>query len=200
MNDLNKKAKLLGISIAAVGLFALNATTAQAAPIYGSISFGGTVKVQNSSGVDLTSDKSTGAKIVFVNAKTGDQTQDGAFSSVGDGTAVTFKSPFVYAPVNPPVNNLWSVGGFNFNLTSWTFTNTKNTVAIDGYGTVSGNGYDATDNVAFNLSTQASGIAKVTFSASSSSVPVPAALFFAAPALLGVFGVSRRKNAAGLAA
>lgn len=200
MKALNKKAKLLGISIAAAGLFALNATTAQAASIYGSISFEGTVKIQDSGGNNLTTNKSTGAKIVFVSAKTGALTQEGAFTTVGDGTAVTFLSPFVYNPVNPPANNLWSVGGFTFDLTSWTFTNSQKTVSVNGYGTVSGNGYDATPNVSFDLSTQASGAVNVTFSASSTSVPVPAALFFAAPALLGVFGVSRRKNAAGLAA
>lgn len=201
MKALNQKAKLLGISMAAAGLFAMGSAAQAASVVQGAISFEGTVKVQDSGGNDLVGNKLTGAQIIFISAKTGNGTQSGDFTSVGDGTAVTFLSPFVYAPVSPPANNLWQVGGFSFNLTSWTFTNSMKTIAVDGYGTVSGNGFDPNTNVAFDLSTQAGGIAKVTFSASAAApVPVPAALFFAAPALLGVFGVSRRKNAAGSAA
>ena len=49
-------------------------------------------------------------------------------------------------------------------------------------------------------STQPGGIASVRFiSAAVASVPTPAVLLFATPALLGFVGVARRKHAAGLA-
>ena len=49
-------------------------------------------------------------------------------------------------------------------------------------------------------STQQGGIATVRLiSAVAASVPVPAVLLFATPALLGLVGVARRKHAAGLA-
>jgi hypothetical protein len=237
MNDLNKKAKLLGISMAAAGLFAMTPAAQAASFELGSqISFAGTSTVEDAAGNALTTDLSTAAQLNFgkynysipqpapkppitgtVTNKQWVATESGSFVPfVNDGDAVTFKN-FKFSPLSPsPVSPLWSVDGFTFILTSLNPFGTNldtnsvisaTTVSLLGKGILAGHGFGPTLGT-FNLTTQngkpATGLStannfKLSFSASTAPVPVPAALFFAAPALLGVFGVSRRKNAASAA-
>lgn len=210
MKALNQKAKLLGISIAAAGLFALNATTVQAAPlIAGEINFAGSYRPGNATFNPVATVgaatslifQSFGSTTLAQNTVDGEQT--GAYAVLnGADRAATFKNfAFPIGP-NPAVNPVWDVvfgaNHFWFDLTkvAITFQNAT-TLILDGTGIAYGTGYDSAPGI-FSLTANTSG-SKFSFSASS-AVPVPAALFFAAPALLGVFGVSRRKNAAGLAA
>jgi len=116
---------------------------------------------------------------------------------------------FTTAPITP----LWSVtyGGiaYSFNLGSTPLTESYNSstgvLGLAGVGTLFAVGgtpstsYTPTAGT-FNFSSQnGNPAAQISFSASS-AVPIPAALFFVAPALAGVFGFSRRKNGAGLTA
>jgi len=225
MKALNKKAKILGISMAVAGMFAMS-SSAQAAGvgIYGAISFLGNNTVEDGAGKVLTTNfnaVTTGpvsgqhgaaAQLVFPAGQqyTGTGTQTGAFVGVGDGALATF-SNFVFNPFPVGgVSPLWSVAfnDFTFSMASpiaWNITQFggKGTgLTIDGTGTLTSTNlaYHATPDAVFHFSTQAGGTSLLTISASTLSTPLPAALFFVAPALLGVFGVSRRKNAAGSAA
>ena len=209
MKALNQKAKLLGISIAAAGLFAMG-SAAQAAPIIaGEINFAGSYKPGNDS---FTPVATVGAatSLIFQGAglaqHTVDNQQTGAYAVLNgaDRTAnfYNFKFPIGAPSLNPAVAPVWDVvfGAnhfwFDLNKVAITFQNAT-TLILDGTGIAYGAGYDSAPGT-FSLTANTSG-SKFSFSASS-AVPVPAALFFAAPALLGVFGVSRRKNAAGSAA
>ena len=228
MKALNKKAKILGISMAVAGMFAMS-SSAQAAGvgIYGAISFLGNNTVEDGAGNVLTTNfnaagsHGAAAQLVFPAGQqhTGTGTQTGAFVGVGDGALATF-SNFVFNPFPVGgVSPLWSVAfnDFTFSMASpidWTITqawvkpsdHSKGTygsgLTIDGTGTLTSTNlaYHATPDAVFHFSTQAGGTSLLTISASTLSTPLPAALFFVAPALLGVFGVSRRKNAAGSAA
>jgi len=234
MKALNKKAKILGISMAVAGMFAMSpAAQAAGIGIYGSISFLGNNTVKDSAGKVLTSNfnaVTTGttaqkhgeaAQLVFPAGQqfTGTGTQTGAFVGVGDHAQASFSS-FVFNPFpSGGVSPLWSVAfdGFTFSMASpidWAITqawvkpsdHSKGTygsgLTIDGTGTLTSTNlaYHATPDAVFHFSTQAGGTTLLTISASTLSTPLPAALFFVAPALLGLFGVSRRKDAAGSAA
>jgi len=222
MKALNKKAKILGISMAVAGMFAMS-SAAQAAPITGQVNFTGgvygvsdlahkaTTRVTdwaNAKALDFTTSLPTAAAVKqFLNqgiSQTG--TYDPLNSPVGNGR-VTFKD-FAFNPgLSPnPVNPLWTITDnsvtYSFVMNSVSVKSQGSSfLVLKGLGTLSVTGYDDT-NGSFNFS--ASGFAntnfKFGFSGGALPTPIPAALFFVAPALLGAFGVSRRKNAAGLAA
>ena len=209
MKALNHKAKLLGISIAAAGLFAMG-TAAQAAPIIGNIGFLGSASFKDGATLDtgnvVNNDLNSATQVLFApgNQSVGtNATKTGTYSAIAAFTPATFTS-FLFTTA--PITNLWTVtyngNTYSFDLGSSPIVKTyaagTQTLGLSGVGTLHATGYDDTAGT-FNFSTQGGSTAEITFSASS-AVPVPAALFFAAPALLGVFGVSRRKNAAGLAA
>ena len=215
MKALNHKAKLLGISIAAAGLFAMG-TAAQAAPITpitGTINFSGGVFGVDASNNNV-SDWNNAVGLKFSPGATQrlnqDVSQTGTYAPLdGLSTTVDF-SNFTFKPaLSPsPVSPLWTITNagvtYSFKLSSVAIQSQGSSfLNLAGQGILSATGYtDTTGEWTFAGPGIASGSpAKFNFtSAGSAAVPVPAALFFAAPALLGVFGVSRRKNAAGLAA
>ena len=209
MNDLNKKAKLLGISIAAAGLFAMG-SAAQAATITGVIGFVGSASFKDgatlNTGSTVNNNLGAATQVLFTpgNQAVGfNSTKSGTYSPIAQFTSATFKS-FLFTTA--PITDLWKVvfGGKTYSFDLGTkplvksYTASTGTLGLSGVGLLHATGYTDTQGV-FNFSTQNGNSTEITFSASS-TVPVPAALFFAAPALLGVFGVSRRKNAAGSAA
>ena len=186
--------------MAVAALFALG-TTAEAATITGSLSIYG-----NTTAFDGATKRTTnllGTTTLDFAAKkeyVGAGTQTGSFASIPDFSYVSFIKSFVFTSPILPTKPIWSVGDFTFTLTSWTDTVAKNSIEILGTGilhdTVANTLTDAIGT--FNFSTQAGGTNQLTFSASSqSAVPLPAAIFFVAPALAGLFGFSRRKSSAG---
>lgn len=115
---------------------------AQAVPITGDITFAGGVTLNTASAGTATEVTSwtgpggTGMPVVI--------SDDGSFSGIASGTAVTFSAPWFFN--SGPVANLWSVGGFTFNLTSSKIAYQGGSpagVLVDGIGSVSGNGLDS---------------------------------------------------------
>jgi hypothetical protein len=119
------KVKLLGICGIAAAMLAVNSV--QAIPISGNIYMGG-VATLNSSDTAVTS-----WPLVFVLA------DNGAFSSVSPFSLVTMSSSqWVFSPQpGLALNDLWSVGGFSFNFTSDTVSESGGLLVVDGSGTIS---------------------------------------------------------------
>jgi hypothetical protein len=94
---------------------------------------------------------------------------DGSFTGL-DGLAVTFTAPWSFN--SGPVANFWSVGGFAFNLIASSITfQGGGSLIVDGTGTITGNGFDATA-ASWHFTTQnprARGV--FSFSAATSAVP-----------------------------
>ena len=115
------------------------------------------------------------------------QTRSGTFSSVSTGTAASF-SAFTFSPTPVSVPSLWSFssGGINysFDLTSFTL-NSQNSSFLDleGTGILHASGY-ADTQATFSITDTGAGTANVTFGASFTAVPEPAAV-----SLLGLAGV-----------
>jgi len=207
MKYVNKKTKvLLSISMAIAALFALE-TTAEAAAITGSIAFSGNTTVFDGA-TPLTTNLLGATTVDFgpTDQYVGKNTQSGSFNLVtspATGIAnfanVVFLPSFAFANPTLPTSPLWSVGNFTFTLTNWTDIVTSNSLQILGTGilhdTVANTLTDSTG--IFNFSTQPGGTSQLVFSASSQVAPLPAAIFFVAPALAGLFGFSRRKTGAG---
>lgn len=108
-----------------------------------------------------------------------------AFVSGGD--AVTLTDIDFTAP-----GTIWEVGGFTFTALSFgDITNAPN--GFHAFGQVTGNGFDATNGV-LQFTTQA-GTGVVSFSTTTSTVPLPAGVLLMGTALAG-FGVMRRRKKA----
>ena len=211
MKSLTKNTnKLLAISMAVAGLFALS-STAQAVPITGGIGFSGGASYYTDATIigagTLTNDNLNLANnVVFGDASTGlgltNHTQSGVYVAIPDITLVVFKSMLF---TSTSIADLWKftsgVNTYSFDLGATPMARSWNalteTLGLSGMGTLKATGYDNTPGY-FNFSSQDGDTVRIDFSASArSAVPIPAALFFAVPALLGVFGVSRRKTGTG---
>jgi hypothetical protein len=119
----------------------------------------------------------------------------GDFSGIAPGTQATMGQPWIFNP-STPTPGLWSVGGFTFNLLSSTIvTQTAKNLSIEGTGTVSGNGFDAT-TMDWSFTTQSSGgKTRTTFSFSANGLAVPdggSAVALLGLALTGVEVLRRR--------
>lgn len=153
-------------SIAAVAL-ALTQST-QATPISGNIGFTGGVTYNTAAAGTATEVTSWIAPQVTLDS--------GAFSSVASGTAATF-APGNWTFNSGPVSSFWSVGGFTFNLVASSITSQvagpNGFVVVNGWGTVSGNGYSGNLSWSFTSQDPQSGSnpSTWTFSASSATVP-----------------------------
>lgn len=117
---------------------------------------------------------------------------------VGMFDIATFQN-FSFKPaLSPsPTDPLWTVGGFNFELTSIVVDplSGADLLHLHGTGILTGNGFDPTPGT-FDFTTQSGdgSTSVLSISASSSNVPVPAAIFFVAPVLAGLFGFSRSRH------
>lgn len=187
----NTFTKFAGVAVVALALV----QTLQAAPIVGNIGFTGRAQFDTGSAGSATQ------VINWVTPTVNGTT--GAFTSVANGTAVNFASPWSFNTV-APINPFWSVGGFTFQLLSSSITFQGGTypngfVSVNGTGIVTGNGFDATV-LSWSFTAQdpevTSNPKTFTFSASSASVPDGGATV----ALLGIalsgVGLLRKKLAA----
>jgi len=157
---------------AAVALLGAGVTI-EAAPITGSIT------IKGGAHLDSTSANTATKVTEWLNgsgAKPTVASRSGSFTGfVSAGAAVTMAAPWNF---NSPsaLANLWSVGGFTFNLTASTITHQgKEFLAVSGTGTITGNGFDPTPG-SWKFSTQNPSANSVfSFSASSrASPPTPA--------------------------
>ena len=101
------------------------------------------------------------------------------------GQVVSMTQPWIFDPATP-LNNLWSVGGFTFNLASSTVAaQTTSFLAIEGQGLIVGNNYSATPGI-WRFTTQSpSAMGVFSFSASTEAVPSAVPDGGATVALLG---------------
>ena len=150
----------------------------------------------------------------------GDYATGGVIPSVLPFGPFNIASPHNIIPVGTQTfasTNVFSITGYNPTNTAYTFAATSEVssysvgtgaLSINLYGTVS-DGNPADDTIAKFLlsipqtgSPSSSGIVYSAnfYSPATLPTPLPAALFFVAPALAGVFGFSRRKNGSKLAA
>ena len=212
--------KVFGFSLAAAALFFIG-SEAQAQSINGNITFDGSATVLDGTGAKLSSNLSTAAALDF-------NTNPSNYQEVTFGTGdfaplvnpwdnVTFQN-FTFSPaLSPsPVDPLWTVDGFSFKLTSIAIdARDAGVLSLIGAGILTGNGFDPTASI-FNFTSQNGNGStwELSFSAGNSATgpvvnpfggpgfpmitPVPAAIFFVAPALAALFGWSRRKISVGL--
>ena len=126
----------IAVVTAAIGGFA---GIAQAVPITGDVTFAGGVTLNTSSAgtasevLNFTGAGGTGSPTVI--------SADGSFSGIAAGTQASFASDWFFN--SGSVANLWSVGGFTFDLTSSHIVfqgGSPAGVLVDGIGAVSGNG------------------------------------------------------------
>lgn len=108
--------------------------------ISGDITFAGGVTLNSSSSgaatevLSWTGPNDSGMPVVI--------SSSGSFSGIDKGTAASFTSPWFFNSTSP-VNSLWSVGGFTFDLTSSHIVfqgGNPSGVLVDGIGAVMGNG------------------------------------------------------------
>jgi hypothetical protein len=151
---------VLTIGVLTCGLFSQQV---QATPINGNITFFGTVTLNTGNVNNATAVTAWhglgGAGLPFV------ASADGDFSGL-TGMGTTFHAPWSFN--SGPVLGLWTVGGFTFDLIASSKTGS---LVVDGTGTVSGNGFDATAGV-WHFTTQgpkAQGV--FSFSAATGVVP-----------------------------
>src|SRR6476661_5913487 len=145
MKNLTKT--ILTLSAAGLVLTALSTQEAQAAHINGRIDFAGSVMfdssaLQNATQVNQWFDVfGNGPNLSNVAHVTGTYATFGG--GIPLGTQATMAIPWVFTSATP---GLWSVGGYTFNLTSATIVMQTGTfLDIEGVGTVSGNGFEATN-------------------------------------------------------
>ena len=168
-------ALLLGLSL-----------TAHAVPINGEIGFTGSFTPLDDTNQATTLDAATGIDfyddVALVINATGD------FSGIADFTQASFSDfQFDETPVSP----LWSVGGFSFELSSISVDlQTGSALELSGFGTVSGNGYDATAGT-WSFSGDSTG--QVFAWSGGTIAAAPPMLWLWGAGLVGMIGVSRTK-------
>jgi hypothetical protein len=189
------KTLLAGLATAVIGS-GLFSQQAQADPIVGNITFGGSVNLNSPSAAAATA-----------------VTEWHGFGGVGrprvvdaDGDFLPFVTPGVsqvtFAPgawffnTTSPIVNFWSVGGFGFELTaSSIFAQGAGGVIVNGYGWITGNGFDRTYGTwAFTTQDPGAGRpARFSFSAANSAVPDSGStVALLAIAFVGVEALRRR--------
>ena len=139
MNNLTKT--ILAVLAAGLVTGAFSTQEAQAAHINGTIDFAGSVMFDTGNvgtATQIAEWRDVFGNLGFSNvaAVTGD------FSSILLGTQATMATPWTFTAATP---NLWSVGGYTFDLLSATVvTQTAMFLNIEGTGIVSGNGFEDT--------------------------------------------------------
>jgi len=133
------------IMVAAMAAVVGMGGVAQAVPISGDITFVGGVELN-------TSSAATATEVLAWTGFGGNgspyvESADGSFAGITPGSSATFSSPWFFD--SGAVADLWSVGGFTFDLTSSHITYQATTVeggvpigavTVEGIGAVSGNG------------------------------------------------------------
>jgi hypothetical protein len=190
MNNLFKST----VALLAVGLLSSAAfcEQAKAAPITGTIDFGGVVSFD-------TLSLATATRVMTWNSSFVLQDTGNFATFAPAGTSVTMAAPWIFTP-STATPSLWSVGGFKFDLTSSTVvSHTTNFLNITGVGTISGNGFTPTPGVWSFTASSASGTGQSTFGfqANTSAVPEPstfALMLGGLGSLLGAQRLLRRRS------
>ena len=183
----------LAIGLLGAGLFS---QTAEAAPISGTIDFGGVVTFDTMS---LATATKVNVWQPFQNGPNGFSIvlqSSGNFSSISSGTQAAMASPWTFNP-STATPSLWSVGGFTFNLSSCTImTQNTNFLDVEGVGTITStnSAFDPTPGTWSFTSSDANGQNQSSFSfqAHSAAVPEPSSLALFAIGAGGL--VSSRKR------
>ncbi len=157
---------------------------ASAATVTGQIDIAGNVNLPTSvfsaaGGADL---EPTG---IVTNATGGFASFATAFLTAATLTDIDFATDAV----------VWEAGGFTFTSTS--FYNFVDTAVLKGFsalGVITGNGFDATDGMLAFSAQPLNGLTQVSFSSTTTPVPVPAGILLLGTALAG-FGLVGRKRA-----
>jgi hypothetical protein len=163
------------LAVLATGVLscALFSQQAQATPINGGIQFAGSVQFN-------TTSLATAARVntwFDINGNAGFSSvafgNTGDFAGIAAGTQAAMAQPWIFNP-STPTPGLWSVGGFTFDLLSSTIvTHTTSTLAIEGTGIVSGNGFDPTA-MDWSFTSQSSGARpRAVFSFSANGMAAP---------------------------
>ena len=161
--------------VAAVLLASIQAP--YAVPISGAIGFAGGATLNSSSASTATG--VTAWVTPTVTLVSGVFTVPSVFA-ITPGTAIAFAPGAWNFNTSTPINSFWSVGGFTFKLLSSSVTSqggipgTTGYVAVNGTGTISGNGYDTTP-MSWDFTSQdpktGTGPDTWTFSASGNTAP-----------------------------
>src|SRR6476660_7740492 len=137
----------LTLIVAGFALAAFSTQEAQAAHINGRIDFAGSVMFDSSALQNVTQVlewhdiMGNGPNFSNVAVRTGDYV-----SFVGQGAQATMGIPWTFTPPPGGHPGLWTVGGFTFDLSSATLVMQTGTfLDIERVGTVSGNGFEATN-------------------------------------------------------
>ena len=116
---------------------------------------------------------------------------------LNSGEEVDVFNGFIFDPASTPVADpLWEVGGFSFALDAVTVSfRDANNLVLDGFGTLSGNGFDETAGI-WSMSIDASAAQTFfNFSSGTSAAPVPepGTMLLLGTGLIGLAGASRKK-------
>lgn len=166
-------AKTLIIALALT--VALAAQRINAAPIVGSIDFGGVVTFDTMSLATATTVNTWNSALVLQSS--------GDFSTVTPGTGATMGTPWIFnsgtpgSPMpGPPKPGLWAVGGFTFDLSSSVVVvQNVNFLNVTGPGTINGIGFDSTPGIWTFTSSNSNGDNSSTFSFQANTSAVPEA-------------------------
>lgn len=164
------------------------APSLRAAPVQGSIDFAGVVTFDSTSLATATRVNLWNSSFVLQDS--------GDFSSIAPGTNVTMAAPWIFNP-STSTPNLWSVGGFKFDLTSCVIVSQSSTfLNITGLGTISGNGFDATPGTWSFTSSDANGQPQSTFGfqTQTAAVPEPTTLSLLGAGLFSLVATSKRRT------
>jgi PEP-CTERM motif len=163
------------------------APSLQAAPITGSIDFGGVVTFDSTSLANATRVSLWNSSFVLQDS--------GDFSSIAPGTNVTMASPWIFSP-STSTPSLWSVGGFKFDLSSCVIVSQTSTfLNITGIGMISATGFDPTPGTWSFTASDSSGQPQATFGfqTQTAAVPEPGTLTLLAIGAGGLISARRRR-------
>jgi hypothetical protein len=190
----NRHSKTLAATVALFCLALMAPQPASADPITGDVAFFGIFTTTGGSGLlDLANATAIDFTFATVAAATGDfNAANGVMPFISPVTL----NDFTFSPFSSAVDPLWAVGIFQFALETLTSVQQgTNFLALSGYGTASGTGFD--DTMFFwSFSGDNAGGTLQLFSSTSTPLPEPSELLTFALLAMGmaVFGVWSRKH------